>query len=138
MLTLSTMSEISKSLSGSGIFLLACTVFSSPGRRAVRATCTTHNTWVKNRFLSFQFCLFLTIFLKWQRSWKQYRYQITQRHPFTHFIDSKTLKLNGNIGTIKQTYETFKTPLLMIFFNFIRTIFTTSARIRIRVINLDP
>jgi hypothetical protein len=39
--TLRTTSEISKSLSGSGIFLLACTVFSSPGNRAVRATCTT-------------------------------------------------------------------------------------------------
>lgn len=37
-----TMSEISKSLRGKGIFLLAAIVFSSPGRRVVRATCRTN------------------------------------------------------------------------------------------------
>lgn len=36
------MSEISKSLRGKGIFLLAAIVFSSPGRRVVRATCRTN------------------------------------------------------------------------------------------------
>lgn len=36
------MSEISKSFKGKGIFRLAAIVFSSPGRRVVRATCRTN------------------------------------------------------------------------------------------------
>ena len=41
--SLKTTSEISKTLSGSGRFLLACTVFSSPGSSVVR---TTWKSWV--------------------------------------------------------------------------------------------
>ena len=41
-ITFRTTSEISKSFIGSGIFRFACTVFSSPGSRAVRATYNVH------------------------------------------------------------------------------------------------
>lgn len=56
-----TTSEISKSLRGKGIFLLAAIVFSSPGRRVVRATCRTNRETASQiaskipRFLQF-FC----------------------------------------------------------------------------------
>lgn len=53
-----TMSEISKSLRGKGIFLLAAIVFSSPGRRVVRATCRTNRdaaSQIPSKYLIFFF-----------------------------------------------------------------------------------